>query len=264
MIIALARPQQGLITSESSARGIDIMMCLDTSTSMRALDFKPKNRLEAAKEEAAEFIKERKNDRIGIVVYSALAFTQCPLTTDHAAILGFLDKIEIGMTQLDGTAIGTAILTCVQRLKDSTAKSKIIILLTDGRNNMGEVDPVTAAKAAQSLDIKIYAIGMGAPGKALYPVEHPIFGTQYVYLPEELDENTLRQIAETTEGEYFRARDTRELRGIYGRIDKLEKTEIKTSSYTEYRELYRFFAFLALLALAAAFALERTILRKIP
>jgi len=231
---------------------------------MRALDFKPKNRLDAAKDAAMEFVKARKNDRIGVVVYSALAFTQCPLTTDHAALLGFLDKVEIGMTQIDGTAIGTALLTSVSRLKDSNGKSKIIILLTDGRNNMGEVDPVTAAKAAQSSDIKIYSIGMGAPGKALYPVEHPVFGTQYVYLPEELDEGMLREIAGVTGGAYFRARNRHELRYIYKQIDKLEKTEIKTSQFTEYKELFRFFAIPGFLLLAGAFILERTLYRKIP
>ncbi|MEW6040424.1 MAG: VWA domain-containing protein, partial [Elusimicrobiota bacterium] len=260
----LARPQMGLITSESTAHGIDIMLCIDTSTSMRALDFKPKNRLDAARDAAMEFVKARENDRIGIVVYSALAFTQCPLTFDHSALLGFLNKVEIGMTQLDGTAIGTALLTSVSRLKDSPGKSKVIILLTDGRNNMGEVDPVTAAKAAQSSDIKIYTIGMGAPGRALYPVEHPVFGTQYVYIPEDLDENTLRQIADVTDGVYFRARGKQELREIYKRIDKLEKTEIKTAQFTEYSELFRFFAVPGFLALCSLYFLERTLFKKIP
>ncbi|MDI6641016.1 MAG: VWA domain-containing protein [Elusimicrobiota bacterium] len=264
LIIAFARPQKGLITRESITRGIDIMLCLDTSTSMRALDFKPKNRFDAAKEAAIEFVKLRKNDNIGIVVYSGLAFTQCPLTTDHQAVLQFLDKAEIGMTQLDGTAIGTAIITSIARLKDSQGKSKIIVLLTDGRNNMGEIDPITAAKAAQSADIKIYTVGAGAPGKALYPVEHPIFGLQYVYLPEELDEGTLKQIAQITGGRYFRVRNRLEMLEAYRQIDKLEKTEIKMHEFREYNELFKYFVLAGLIIYLTEFFLERVILKKIP
>ena len=264
LIVGFARPQKGLITREETTRGIDIILCLDTSTSMRALDFKPKNRFDSAKEAAMEFVKLRKNDNIGVVVFSGLAFTQCPLTTDHEALLQFLDKTEIGMTQLDGTAIGTAIMTSIARLKEGHGKSKIIVLLTDGRNNMGEIDPITAAKAAQSLDIKIYTIGAGAPGKALYPVEHPIFGLQYVYLPEELDETTLRQIAQITEGRYFRVKNRSEMLEAYKEIDKLEKTEIKKYEFKEYNELFRYFVFLGLFLYTLEFFLSRTLLKRIP
>ena len=165
-VFALARPQGGEKTTEITKKGIDIILCMDTSTSMRAEDFTPQNRLGVAKQVVKNFIKGRKNDRIGVVVFSAVAFTQCPLTMDYGSLADFLDKVDIGMTQTDGTAIGTAIMTSVKRLKDSQAKSKIIILLTDGRNNMGEVDPITAAKAAATFGIKIYTIG--AAGKALH------------------------------------------------------------------------------------------------
>lgn len=263
-IIGMARPQLGLVSTESSTRGVDIILCIDTSTSMRALDFKPQNRLDLAKEAAKEFVKDRKNDRIGIVVFSGLSFTQCPLTTDHAAVLDFIDKLEIGMTQVDGTAIGTAIMTSLNRLRTSNAKSKIIILLTDGRNNMGEIDPLTAAKTSQSLDVKIYTIGTGAPGRALYPIQHPVFGEQYVYIPEDLDETQLKEIAGFTGGTYFRAKTKHGMFDIYAQIDKLEKTEIKTQSYTEYRELYKWFILVAFILFSLEIFLSKLILLKIP
>ncbi|MFA5857919.1 MAG: VWA domain-containing protein [Elusimicrobiota bacterium] len=264
IILALARPQAGIKTEEITTRGVDIILCLDTSTSMRALDFKPLNRLDAAKQAAKEFVKGRKHDRIGIVVFSALAFTQCPLTVDYGAIVDFIDKVEIGMTQMDGTAVGTAIVTALNRLKDSQAKSKIIILLTDGRSNMGEIDPLTAAKAAQALDVKIYTIGCGARGGSLYPVDHPVFGRQYVTIQEDLDENTLSQIAELTSGSYFRATTAKKLVEVYKQIDKLEKTEIKVQEYTEYRELFTYFLLPALILLLSAIVTGNTVLSKIP
>lgn len=264
LIFGLARPQSGQKSEEVLTQGVDIILCLDTSTSMRALDFKPKNRLDAAKQAAKSFIRGRKNDRVGIVVFSALSFTQCPLTLDYGAILDFLDKVEIGITQTDGTAIGTAIATCLNRLKDSTAKSKVVILLTDGRNNMGEIDPLTAAKAAQSLGVKIYTIGAGAPGGALYPFDDPIFGRRYLQLPEDLDEDTLTQIAWTTDGLYFRAKDLQSLNNIYKQIDKMEKTEIKVKEYTEYIELYPFFLFPGVGLIFLEIVLANTYFRRIP
>lgn len=264
IIIALARPQQGKVSEEYLSKGIDIILCLDTSTSMQALDFKPKNRLQAAKEVARSFIQGRKNDRIGVVVFGGVSFTQCPLTTDKTAILKLLDDIEIGITQVDGTAIGTAIATCVSHLKESQAKSKVVILLTDGRNNTGEIDPLTAAEMANSMGIKIYTVGAGSPGEALFPVDHPFWGRQYVPLPEELDEETLKKIALASGGLYFRAKDSKALEEIFKRINELEKTPIKSIKYTHYRECYLYFIFPAFFLLLIEVALQGTILRKIP
>ena len=264
LILALARPQAGQKGEEISTKGIDIMLCLDTSTSMRAEDFKPHNRLYAAKQAAEEFVKNRKNDRIGVVVFSALSFTQCPLTLDYGAVLDFLDSVEIGMTQTDGTAIGTAIATCVNRLKDIPAKSKVIILLTDGRNNMGEIDPWTAAQAAGAMNIKIYTIGAGVPGGAMYPIDDPVFGKRYVRLPEDLDEETLIKIASLTGGQYFRAKSSEGLREIYNKIDKMEKTEIKVNEYTEYTELFLYFILPAVLLFFTEIILTNTYFRKAP
>jgi Ca-activated chloride channel homolog len=265
LIIAFARPQAGKKTEEVSNRGIDIMMVLDTSTSMNALDFEPDNRLEAAKKVAKEFIKGRLNDRLGLVVFSGLAYTQCPLTIDHDALLNYLDQISVGMTQVDGTAIGSAIATAANRLKDSTGKSRVMILLTDGRNNMGEIDPITAAEAAQALDIKIYTIGAGKPGGALYPVDDPFLGRRYVKIPDqELDEGMLSKIAAITNAKYFRATDTNSLHDIFRQINDMEKTEIKTLKYTNYTELFMYFLWPAFLLLLANIFLSNTWLRTIP
>ncbi|OGS45096.1 MAG: aerotolerance regulator BatA [Elusimicrobia bacterium RIFOXYD2_FULL_34_15] len=264
MILALARPQSGQKGEEILTQGVDIMLCLDTSTSMRAEDFKPNNRFYVAKKSAEEFVKGRKHDRIGVVVFSALAFTQCPLTLDYGALIDFLDKTEIGMTQTDGTAIGSAIVTCLNRLKESNAKSKIIILITDGRNNVGEIDPITAAKTASALNVKIYTIGAGVPGGALYPIDDPIFGRRYVKMQDDLDEATLSEIAHITEGAYFRAASPEGLKDIFKQIDKMEKTEIKSKEFTEYTELYLYLLFPALLLFFAEIFLKNTVLRRIP
>jgi len=265
LVIALSRPQAGTFSEEVTTEGIDIILCLDTSTSMSAEDFKPRNRLYAAKEFAKEFVKGRKYDRIGIVVFGGLSFTQCPLTVDHAAVQDFLDRVEIGMTNVDMTAIGSAIVTSVNRLKDSQAKSKVIILLSDGRNNAGEIDPVTSAKIAQALGIKIYTIGAGAPGGAMYPVDDPVRGRIYVKLPEqELDEVTLKRISDITGGVYFRAKSSESLREIYKRIDSMEKTKINVKEFTEYRDLYLFFLIPALILLLIEQVLANTVLLKIP
>lgn len=265
LVFALARPQAGQKNEEISNQGIDIMLVMDTSSSMKAIDFKPENRFEAAKKVAKEFVKGRRYDRIGIVVFSGLAYTQCPLTSDHDSILNFLDQSHIGMTEIDGTAIGSAIATAANRLKGSTGKSRVMILVTDGRNNMGEIDPLTASQAASAMDIKIYAIGAGQPGGALYPVDDPMWGRQYVKIPEqELDETTLAKIAETTGGRYFRATDTDSLARIFKQIDEMEKTEIKTLKYTSYNELFIYFLWPALLLFGFELFLSNIYLRKIP
>ncbi|PIU83770.1 MAG: aerotolerance regulator BatA [Elusimicrobia bacterium CG06_land_8_20_14_3_00_38_11] len=264
VIIALARPQGGEKSSDFTKNGIDIILCIDTSTSMLAEDFKPQNRLEAAKEVVKKFIKARKDDRIGVVVFSAVAFTQCPLTTDYGSLLDFIDKIEIGMTQTDGTAIGTAILTSVNRLKDSTGKSKIIILLTDGRNNMGDVDPVTASKSAAAFGIKIYTIGAAGIGASPYPVDDPIFGKRYVWMKEDLDEPTLLQIARETDGLYFRAKNKGALEEIYKKINAMEKTEYKTQEYADFNELYIWFLIPAVLLFIVLLFLRIFVFRTVP
>ncbi len=264
LIIALARPQKGMITSDVKASGIDIMLCLDTSTSMKALDFNPRNRFDAAKAAAKEFIKSRKNDRIGVVAFSGLSFTQCPLTVDHGAVLEFVDKMQIGMTQIDGTNIGSGILTAIERLKFTKARSKVIILLTDGRNNTGVIDPVTAAKAAYASGIKIYTIGAALPGRSLYPIDDPFFGQRLVYVEDDLDEGLLSEIARITDGKYFRVKDKRGLSEIYKQIDKLEKGEIISERFTEYRELYGYFLLPGFLLFCAMVITDKVLFWRIP
>ena len=262
-ILAMARPQAGQKEEEIITEGIDIMLTLDTSSSMKAEDFKPQNRLGAAKEVIEEFIKSRHNDRIGLVVFSRQSFTQCPLTLDYDVLLDLLEKIEIGMIE-DGTAIGTAIANSVNRLRDSKAKSKIVILLTDGINDAGKIDPQTAAKTATALGIKIYTIGAGKPGAALYPVEDPIFGKRYVKMDTEIDEGLLEEIAEETGGLYFRAKDEQGLKEIYETIGKLEKTEIETKEYANYTELANGFILPGLILFLMGITLGNTLFRKIP
>lgn len=263
IVLALARPQSGQKNEEVLTEGVDIMLLLDISGSMRAEDFKPKNRLAVAKNTIAEFIKKRKHDRIGLVVFSAKAFTQCPLTLDYGVLLTFLDKVDFGMIE-DGTAIGTAIAVAANRLRETKAKSKVIVLLTDGVNNQGEIDPITAAKAAQALGIKIYTVGVGVRGFAPYPVDDPIFGLRYVQMPSEIDEESLKEIAALTKGQFYRATNKHELENIYDTIDKLEKTKIKTKEYMRYTELFPWFLFPGLLFLGFEVALANTRFRKIP
>nr|MBU1328854.1 VWA domain-containing protein [Candidatus Omnitrophota bacterium] len=262
-ILALARPQAGQKEEEIITEGIDIMLTLDISGSMKAEDFAPQNRLSAAKDVLREFIKSRHNDRIGMVVFSRFSFTQCPLTLDYSALLELLDKVDIGMIE-DGTAIGMAISNAVNRLRDSTVKSKIIILLTDGVNNAGKIDPLTAAKAAKALGIKIYTVGAGKPGGAMYPVEDPIFGKRYVHMDTEIDEALLKNIADETKGLYFRAKDKEGLREIYKTIGQLEKTKIETKEYANYTELARFFILPGFFLLLLEIVLTNTIFAKIP
>ncbi len=262
LIIAFARPQSGIKGEEVITQGVDIILAIDISSSMLAEDIKP-NRVEAVKAVASEFIKRRKSDRIGMVVFAGEAYTQCPLTLDYGILLNFLEKIKVGIIE-DGTAIGMGLATAVNRLRSSQAKSKLIILLTDGRNNTGEIDPITAAQAAQAFDIRVYTIGAGTKGSAMYPVNDPIFGKRYVPVPVDIDESTLKKIAEMTGGKYFRATNRKRLSDIYREIDKMEKTKIKVKEYTRYSELFYYFAGIAFLFIMAEIVLANTTLRKIP
>lgn len=261
LIVALARPQTTSSGENIYTEGIDIALLLDISTSMLAEDFQP-NRVQAAKEVAQDFIEGRKNDRIGLVVFAGQSFTQCPMTLDYRVLKNLLRQVKPGMVE-DGTAIGMAIAQGVNRLKDSKAKSKVMILLTDGMNNRGEIDPLTAAQIAQTFGIRTYTIGVGTVGEAPYPVQTP-FGVRYQNVPVDVDEKTLAQIAEMTDGRYFRATNNKKLKEIYEEIDKLEKTRIEVKAYRSYTELFYPWAGLALLSLLAEFLLSGTILRKLP
>jgi Ca-activated chloride channel family protein len=266
MTMALARPQAGKKIAEITSEGVDIMLVLDTSGSMQGLDFKidgkPTSRLDVVKRVAADFIKNRPGDRIGLVVFAQDAFTQCPLTLDHGILIDFLDRITAGIAG-ESTAIGSGIGTAINRMKDIKAKSKVIVLMTDGVNNAGQIPPEKAADLAQSFGIKVYTIGIGSNGDVPFLVNTP-FGKQYVYQKADLDENTLRQIAQTTGAQYFRATDTERFQEIYSQIDRMEKTEAKVKQYTEYRELFGWFAGAALLLCLAEVVLGQTLLRKIP
>lgn len=263
LIIVLARPQLTSEWEERDVEGIDIMLATDVSTSMLAMDLEP-NRLEAAKEVAHDFIAGRKDDNIGLTIFAGESFTQCPLTIDHIALANMLSAIDCDIAAkgiiADGTAIGMGIANSVSRLKDSKAVSKVIILLTDGINNRGEITPEAAADMAKEFGIRIYTIGVGTDKKeAPYPTP---YGTMNV--PVEIDEKTLENIAEATGGEYFRATDKESLRQIYSEIDKLERTKLNVQQYQEYEELYQIFALLAVLSLMLELLLRYTILRRIP
>ncbi len=261
-ILALARPQERNVTQERFAEGVDIMMVLDTSTSMRAQDFHP-NRFEAARDVAAEFIRGRLSDRIGLIVFAAKAYTQTPLTLDYPFLLRMLTEVEVGAIE-DGTAIGTALATAVNRLKDTEAESKVIILLTDGQNNRGEVDPVTASEVAATLGVRVYAIGVGTYGEAPFIVDHPFAGRQRQMVPVEIDEDMLRSVATNTGGQYFRATNKQTLREIYAEIGELEKTKIETRIYTDYEERYAFFLWPAFGLILLELLLANTRLRRFP
>ncbi len=263
LIVAFARPQAGTENKEVSSEGIDIMLALDVSGSMKAEDFKPQNRLYVAKEEIKKFVSKRVSDRIGLVIFSASSFTQCPLTLDYGVLLTFLDQVKFGMIK-DGTAIGMALANGINRLRESPSKSKVIVLLTDGVNNAGQIDPLTAAGIAKTMNVKIYTIGVGKPGNAMYPVDDPIFGKRYIYMPNEIDEEVLTEIAAKTGGKYFRARSRSELSDIYDEIDQMEKTEIKVKEYVQYRELFVLFVYLGLGLLVLEILMSQTIFRKVP
>ncbi len=263
LVVALARPRSRTEYTEVNSEGIDIMLAVDVSSSMQAEDFKPNNRLFVAKEEIKKFVSKRINDRIGLVVFARHSFTQCPLTTDYGVLLSFIDQVDFGMVE-DGTAIGMALANSINRLRDSESKSKIIVLLTDGDNNAGEIDPLTAANLAATFDIKIYTIGAGKTGNAMYPYQDPIFGKRYVYQPTKIDEASLKEIASRTDGQYFRARSGEELEQIYILIDELETTEVKTSLHVQFQELFHWATFLGLILLALEVLLAQTYLRKLP
>jgi Ca-activated chloride channel homolog len=261
LIIAFARPQSYSSGENIYTEGIDIAMVLDISGSMLAEDFKP-NRLEAAKDVIHNFIKGRTNDKIGLVVFSGESFTQCPLTIDYSVLSNLLLDIKSGMIE-DGTAIGNAIANGVNRLKDSKAKSKVMILLTDGVNNAGQIDPLTAAQIAQKFGIRIYTVGVGTMGQAPYPFDTP-FGRRYQMVPVEIDENLCKQISGVTGGKYFRATNNKKLADIYDEIDKMEKTRVEVTSYRHAKELYFGWAFCGFVLLLAEFGLSRFYLKRLP
>jgi Ca-activated chloride channel family protein len=264
-IIALARPQSGLKTEQYSGQGVDIILCLDTSGSMRSIDFKPQNRIGAAKEFAASFVESRSRDRMGLVVFGGIAETICPLTIDKRAMLDAVASTSIDMTGSDSTAIGLAIATAADRLRTSQAKSKVIILLTDGRNNSGEVDPITASKVAAALGIKIYAIGVGSSEGGIMPIQDPLYGIRYVHLPDnDLDEDTLRTVASTSNGLYFRAKDSKGLEEIFKKINDLEKSEYKITEFTHYRDLYPGWLGIGLALIFLGSIFNETVFRRIP
>jgi len=261
LIIALARPQSFSSGENVYTEGIDVAMLLDISGSMLAEDFKP-NRLEAAKDVIDEFVAGRTTDKIGLVVFAKESFTQCPLTIDYPVLRGLLGEIKSGLIE-DGTAIGTAIANGVNRLKDSEAKSKVIILLTDGVNNSGEIDPITAAQIAKKFGIRIYTVGVGTEGEAPYPFQTP-FGKRYQMVPVEIDEEVLKQVAQITDGKYYRATDNKKLEEIYEIIDTLEKTRVEVTSYRKAKELFYGWLGSGLVLIFLELLLSRTYLRKLP
>jgi Ca-activated chloride channel homolog len=262
IIIILARPQSTDRQEKTTTEGIDIVLALDISGSMLARDFTP-DRLEAAKDVAIEFISGRPNDRIGLVVFSAESFTQCPLTTDHAVLINLFKDIKSGIIE-DGTAIGLGLSNAVKRLKDSEVKSKVIILLTDGMNNTGSIDPLTAAEIAKTFGIRVYTIGVGMKGMAPYPFQDVFGRTVIQKVPVEIDEPTLQEIADMTNGNYFRAINNEKLRQIYAQIDKLEKSKIDVKEYSRKQEEYRMYAGIALLLLLIEMLLRYIVFKGIP
>jgi len=267
LIVAVARPQLGRAASQVRSEGIDIMLAVDVSGSMLAEDFQLEdgraNRLDAVKAVVREFLAKRPNDRVGLVLFAARPYTQAPLTLDHGWLLANLDRARIGMIE-DGTAVGSALASAVGRLEGSEAKSKVVILLTDGVSNAGKVPPMTAAESAKALGYRVYTIGAGTRGTAPYPQLDPFGRKVYVNMPVDVDEDTLTKVAETTGGRYFRATDTESLRNIYAEIDQLETTSQEGLQYLDYDELYVWFGLAALLLLAGEALLAQTWLRVLP
>jgi len=267
LVLALMRPQKGIEETKIKTEGIDIVLAVDVSGSMLAEDFvlngERKNRLEAVKEVVRDFIKKRSNDRIGLVVFAGQAYMQCPLTLDYGVLLKFLDKIDIGMIE-DGTAVGDGLATALARLKDIESKSKVVILLTDGVNNAGQIDPTNAAGLAHALGVKVYTIGAGSKGKVPYPAQD-FFGNKiYQWVIIDVDDESLRKIADETGGKYFRATDTKKLQEIYNEIDHLERTKMEVTSYGDYKELFIPFVLIALLLMIIEVTLRYTVLRTLP
>ena len=266
LVLSLARPQEGYKSTEILSVGVDIMLALDTSGSMQALDFikdeKRDTRLAMVKDVVSQFIDNRPNDRMGMVVFGSEAYTQCPLTLDQGILKSFLSKLDIGMAG-DSTAIGSAIGIAVKRLKDLESKSKVIILLTDGQNNAGSIPPLQATQTAKAFGIKIHTIAVGTHGKAPFLV-NSIFGQRYVYQQVDIDEDTLKKISDLTGGQYFRATDLESLKTIYKQIDEMEKSEVKVIEHSEYTELFHYFLIPGLLILLLEILLSNTVLRRIP
>ena len=266
VVLVLARPQTSNSWKSKTIEGIDIMLAMDVSTSMLAEDLKP-NRIEAAKNVAAEFIAGRPNDNIGLTIFAGEAFTQCPMTIDHSSLLNLLHNVRtdiaaVGLIE-DGTAIGMGLANAVSRLKDSKAKSKVVILLTDGSNNRGDLSPMTAAEIAKSLGVRVYTIGVGTNKTAPYPM--PVAGgVQYVNVPVEIDSKTLSEIAAATDGDFYRATNTRELQQIYKEIDQLEKSKLNVKNFSKKYEAYQPFALAAVILLLLEILLRVTIFRRIP
>ncbi len=264
VVLGLARPQAGRGTETVLSEGIDILLVLDVSGSMRAEDFKPDNRLTVAKSVVADFIEGRVSDRIGMVVFASEAYTQCPLTLDYDVLLELLDSVELGMIDEQSTAIGLALATAANRLRESDAESKVVVLLTDGRNNAGQIDPVTAAQAAAALNIKVYTVAAGTPEGGPIPVDDPVWGRRYVTVPTDIDEDVLREIAAITGGRYFRAKTEGMLAEVYETIDQLEKTKVEVKHFTSYTELGPGLALAAILVVLLELLLNATVLRRMP
>lgn len=262
VIVALARPVIVDHQEETTTEGIDIVIAMDISSSMLARDFTP-DRLSAAKQLATEFVAERSGDRISVVAFAGEAFTQCPLTSDQATVGTMLSRLRSGVVE-DGTAIGNGLATAVNRLRESGAKSKVVILLTDGVNNRGQISPIMAAEIARDLGIKVYTIGVGSRDKAPMPAYDPFGNITYVMADVEIDEVLLRDIASKTSGEYFRANNNEALKAIYEQINQLEKSKVEVTHYTTYEELYMGWLLLALLLLAAEFVVARVVLNRLP
>jgi len=262
LVVAFARPQSGVTEENVTTQGIDIILALDVSTSMLAEDLTP-NRIEAAKQVAAEFVHGRRNDRIGLVVFAGEAFTQAPLTLDYDVVATILGELETGIIE-DGTAIGMGLATAVKRLQDSRAESRVIVLLTDGRNNRGEIDPLTAAQMAQALGIRIYTIGAGTRGVAQVRIKDPVFGERLVPMRVEIDEDMLRKVADLTGGTYYRATDRESLEEIYREIDKLVTTEIEVDHFTRYGELFHVPLAAGLGLILLELVMAHTIWRRLP
>ena len=260
IIVAVARPQSYDKWKNTSTEGIDIVLALDISSSMLAQDLKP-NRLEAAIDVAENFIRKRKNDRIGLVVFAGEGFTQCPITTDHNVLINLLHKVKIGMIE-DGTAIGMGLATAVNRLKESEAKSKVVILLTDGENNRGDISPLTAAEIAETYHIRVYTVGVGTKGFAPYPTQ-TLFGTTTQQMEVKIDEKTLTEIANSTDGKYFRATDNQKLKDIYTEIEHLEKTKISVNEFSSKNEEFFWWAVIAGILLLLEFILRQSVLKTI-
>ena len=265
LVLVLARPQTQNSWKNETMEGIDIMLAMDVSTSMLAEDLKP-NRIEAAKQVAADFIIGRPNDNIGLTIFAGEAFTQCPMTTDHTSLLNLLHNVRTDIAQHlieDGTAIGMGLANAVSRLKESKAKSKVVILLTDGSNNRGDLSPMTAAEIAKSFGIRVYTIGVGTNKVAPYPMQ-VAGGIQYINIPVEIDTKMLNDIAAATEGDFYRATNNKELKQIYKEIDKLEKSKLNVKKYSKRYEAYQPYAIAAVILLLLEILLRITVFRRLP